>query len=92
VLIGVVYSLILTYAVYEALILSVWLLEPSFYSQFYLARDGLPFLAEHVNVGWRALAARRAGAGNGRRSGRRAAARAAAQRRLARSCARRRAW
>jgi hypothetical protein len=55
VLIGVVYSLILAYAIYEALILSVWLLEPSFYSQFYLARDGLPFLAEHVNVGWRVL-------------------------------------
>jgi hypothetical protein len=33
----------------------VWLLEPSFYSQFYLARDGLPFLAEHVNVGWRVM-------------------------------------
>jgi hypothetical protein len=54
-LIGIAYSLALTYAVYEALILSVWLLEPSFYSQFYLARDGLPFLTEHVNVGWRAV-------------------------------------
>lgn len=55
VLIAVVYSLMLAYAIYEALILSVWLLEPSFYSQFYLARDGLPFLAEHVKVGWRVL-------------------------------------
>lgn len=49
---GVAYVLIFVYAIYEAIVLSVYLLEPSFYSQFYLARDGLPFLVEHMNAGW----------------------------------------
>lgn len=52
VILGVVYMLMLAYAIYEAIVLSIYLLEPSFYSQFYLARDGLPFLMEHVNAGW----------------------------------------
>lgn len=46
------YVLAISYYIYEAIVLSVFLLEPSFYSQFYLARDGLPFLAEHVNAAW----------------------------------------
>lgn len=49
---GGIYVLAFAYAVYEAIVLSIFLLEPSFYSQFYLARDGLPFLAEHVNAAW----------------------------------------
>ena len=49
---GVLYVLAISYYIYEAIVLSVFLLEPSFYSQFYLARDGLPFLAEHVNAAW----------------------------------------
>jgi hypothetical protein len=52
VIFGAIYVLMLAYAIYEALVLSVWLLEPSFYSQFYLARDGLPFLLEHINAAW----------------------------------------
>lgn len=51
-LFAVVYGLILAYAIYEAIVTAIYLLEPSFYSQFYLARDGLPFLFEHVNAGW----------------------------------------
>ncbi len=49
---GMLYVLAISYYIYEAIVLSVFLLEPSFYSQFYLARDGLPFLAEHVNAAW----------------------------------------
>jgi hypothetical protein len=60
-LFGVVYLLILVYGIYEAIVLSVYLLEPSFYSQFYLARDGLPFLVEHVNAGWWVYAGAAAG-------------------------------
>ena len=52
VIFGVLYVLAISYYIYEAIVLSVFLLEPSFYSQFYLARDGLPFLAEHVNAAW----------------------------------------
>ncbi|HQY91177.1 sulfatase-like hydrolase/transferase [Caldilinea sp.] len=51
-LVGVFYALLLSYAIYEAVVASVFLLDPSFYGQFYLARDGLPFLAEHVNAAW----------------------------------------
>lgn len=49
---GVLYVLAISYYIYEAIVLSIFLLEPSFYGQFYLARDGLPFLAEHVNAAW----------------------------------------
>ena len=49
---GALYVLAVSYYIYEAIVLSVFLLEPSFYSQFYLARDGLPFLAGHVNAAW----------------------------------------
>ncbi len=51
-LFGVVYGLMLAYAIYEAIVTAIYFLEPSFYSQFYLARDGLPFLFEHVNAAW----------------------------------------
>jgi hypothetical protein len=48
----VVYLLALLYAIYEAVVLSVWLLEPNFYSQIELARDNLPFLLENLGNGW----------------------------------------
>ncbi|MCS6827600.1 MAG: hypothetical protein NZ553_13375 [Caldilinea sp.] len=50
-LFGLIYMLMLTYSLYEAIVTGIYLLEPSFYSQFFLARDGLPFLAERVNAG-----------------------------------------
>ena len=49
---GVLYAVMLAYAIYEAIVIAIYFLEPSFYSQYYLARDGLPFLFEHVNAGW----------------------------------------
>ncbi len=42
-----IYLLALCYALYEA-ILSIYLVDPVFYSQYYLARDGLPFLFSHL--------------------------------------------
>lgn len=51
-LFGLIYMLMLAYSIYEAIVIGIYLLEPSFYSQFFLARDGLPFLAEHVNARW----------------------------------------
>lgn len=52
VLLVMIYMLMLAYSIYEAIVSGVYLLEPSFYSQFFLARDGLPFLAEHINAVW----------------------------------------
>jgi hypothetical protein len=52
VLFVLIYMLMLVYSIYEAIVTGIYLLEPSFYSQFFLARDGLPFLAEHVNAVW----------------------------------------
>lgn len=46
------YLLALAYAIYEAIVMSVWRLEPVFYSQYYLARDGLPFLLDHLRTSW----------------------------------------
>jgi phosphoglycerol transferase MdoB-like AlkP superfamily enzyme len=43
-LVMVVYLLALCYHLYEAIMTSVYLSDPVFYSQYYLARDGLPFL------------------------------------------------
>ena len=51
-LITLVYLLALVYAIYEAVMLSVWLLEPNFYSQWQLARDNLPFLLENLGNIW----------------------------------------
>lgn len=45
--------LALIYYCYEAVMLSFYHTTPVFYSQYYLARDGLPFLAQHVQAtGW----------------------------------------
>ena len=49
---ALVYLLALVYAIYEAALLSVWLLEPNFYSQLQLARDNLPFLLENMGSAW----------------------------------------
>lgn len=48
-----IYAVALLYAVYEAVVLSIWLIEPVFYSQWFLARDGLPFLLRNLHAeGW----------------------------------------
>ncbi len=52
VLIALVYLLALCYAIYEAIMLSFFLTEPDFYSQYYWARDGLPFLLGHLGAAW----------------------------------------
>ncbi len=51
VIVATVYLVALVYSIYEA-VLSVWLLEPIFYSQIQLARDGLPYLLAHLGSGW----------------------------------------
>lgn len=44
------YGLMLLYAIYEAIVIGIYLLEPSFYAQFFLARDALPLLIEHLHA------------------------------------------
>lgn len=44
------YGLMLLYAIYEAIVVGIYLLEPSFYAQFFLARDALPLLIEHLHA------------------------------------------
>ncbi|MBK8047172.1 MAG: sulfatase-like hydrolase/transferase [Anaerolineales bacterium] len=51
-LVLVVYIVALAYYVYEAIVVSIYAVDPVFYSQYYLARDGLPFLAGHVRTAW----------------------------------------
>lgn len=46
------YVLTIAYYVYEAIVMSIFLVEPNFYSQYAWAIDGLPFLAEHLQAGW----------------------------------------
>lgn len=46
------YLAAMVYYVYEAIVMSVFLVEPNFYSQFFWASDGLPFLAQHLQTGW----------------------------------------
>jgi phosphoglycerol transferase MdoB-like AlkP superfamily enzyme len=46
----VVYLLMLAYYIYEAIMISIYRADPVFYSHYFLARDGLPFLAEHVGA------------------------------------------
>jgi hypothetical protein len=46
----VFYVIALFYAIYEAVVLSIWLIEPVFYSQWFLARDGLPFLLQNLDA------------------------------------------
>jgi phosphoglycerol transferase MdoB-like AlkP superfamily enzyme len=55
----VLYLLMLAYYIYEAIMISIYRADPVFYSHYFLARDGLPFLAQHVGaspwvylVGW----------------------------------------
>ena len=48
-----VYLLALVHSIYEAALLSVWLLETNFYSPLPLARDHLPFLLENMGSAWR---------------------------------------
>lgn len=58
-----VYLLAFCYAIYEAIVLSLFLAQPDFYSQYFWARDGLPFLASHIqNASWIVLAAAAGGA------------------------------
>lgn len=49
-LVVVLYLLALAYYIYEALMVTIYLADPVFYSQFYLARDGLPFLASALQT------------------------------------------
>ncbi|RCK74653.1 MAG: putative membrane protein [Anaerolineae bacterium] len=44
------YGLMLIYAIYEAIVVGIYLLEPSFYAQFFLARDALPVLLQHLHA------------------------------------------
>jgi hypothetical protein len=44
------YLLMLAYYVYEAIMVSIYRADPVFYSHYFLARDGLPFLAQHVGA------------------------------------------
>ncbi len=56
--IAVLYLLMLAYYIYEAIMVSIYRADPVFYSHYFLARDGLPFLAEHVGASpWLYLAA-----------------------------------
>jgi phosphoglycerol transferase MdoB-like AlkP superfamily enzyme len=61
VLVVTVYLVALVYALYEAVITSIYRVDPIFYSQYYLARDGLPFLLRHLQTS--ALAYLAAGVG-----------------------------
>lgn len=45
-----VYLLGLAYYLYEAIVRSIYHTDPVFYSQYYLARDGLPFLLQHMHA------------------------------------------
>ena len=56
-LVAGIYLLTMAYYVYEAIVMSIFLVEPNFYSQFAWAIDGLPFLAKHVEAGWWVYAA-----------------------------------
>lgn len=44
------YVVALFYALYEAVVVSIYRVDPIFYSQYFLARDGLPFLARHLQT------------------------------------------
>lgn len=50
VLFVIVYLLALSYAIYEAIMVSIYRVDPVFYSHYFLALDGLPFLAEIAHV------------------------------------------
>jgi len=50
VIIAIVYVLAFCYYLYEAIIVSIYHADPVFFSQYYLARDGIPFLAQHAHA------------------------------------------
>lgn len=50
VIIGGIYLLALCYYAYEAVMTAVYHTDALFYSQYFLARDGIPFLLEHVQT------------------------------------------
>lgn len=52
VLVAALYLLLVIYYVYEAVLGGIWLLDPIFYREWFLARDGLPFLAAHLGPAW----------------------------------------
>ena len=56
------YLITLAYYLYEAIVWSIYLAEPNFYSQYFLARDGIPFLMEGMQAAWWLYAAGAAGA------------------------------
>lgn len=47
-----IYIFTLIYAAYEAVMASIWFLDANFYREYFLARDGLPFLLGHLQTGW----------------------------------------
>ncbi len=47
---ALLYLLLLAYYVYEAIMISIYRADPVFYSHYFLARDGLPFLVEHAGA------------------------------------------
>lgn len=49
-MIVLLYLLLLAYSIYEAIVLSIYRADPVFYNHYFLARDGLPFLFEHVGT------------------------------------------
>lgn len=49
-IIASLYLLTVCYYLYEAIVVSIYLTDPVFYSQYYLARDGLPFLFRHLQA------------------------------------------
>jgi hypothetical protein len=49
-LITIVYFVMLFYYLYESVMISLYRDEPVFYNHFFLIRDGLNFLTEHLNV------------------------------------------
>jgi len=44
------YTAILAYHIYEAITVTIYRVEPAFYSQYFLARDGIGFLLRHLNL------------------------------------------
>ena len=51
-IVAALYLLLLAYYTYEAVLGGIWLLDPIFYREWFLARDGLPFLAAHLGAAW----------------------------------------
>ena len=46
----VFYVLLLSYYIYEAIVLSFWMMEPIFYNHYYMARNGVVFLLEGMGL------------------------------------------